>query len=330
MTIPFVGATKEGTSKTHFGYIFGASDWDYNDDYVPDSLKEVIITGGTSIGDYAFRGCDSLTSVTIPDSVTSIGGHAFRGCDSLASVAIPDSVTSIGRSAFSGCASLESIAIPFVGATKDGTSNTNFGYIFGASSFSSNANYVPDSLKEVIITGGTSIGYYAFAYCDSLTSVTIPDSVTSIGYYAFAYCDSLTSIVIPDSVTDIGGEAFEYCDNLQYNEYGNAFYLGNDENPYVVLIEAKNQSIASVDIHTSTRVICPVAFEDCTSLTSVTIPDSVTSIGYRAFEYCTSLATVTIGNGVTSIGGWAFEDCDSLEGVHITDIGSRISGSGRR
>ena len=349
ITIPFVGATKDGTSNTHFGYIFGASSYNYNDDYVPTSLKEVIIMGGTSIGYRAFYNCISLTSITIPGSVTSIEYYAFNGCTAL-----------------------ESITIPFVGSTKDGTSDTHFGYIFGAQDHYDNDEYVPASLKEVVITGGASIGDEAFYGCNSLTSVTIPDSVTSIGDDAFYSCDSLTSVAIPDSVTSIGwaafsgctsltsvtigngvtsianyafsgctsltsvtigngvtsiGEnAFSGCDNLQYNEYGNALYLGNDENRYVVLIKAKDKSITSVDIYDSTKVIYQSAFSGCTSLTSVTIPDSVTSIGSSAFDGCTSLTSVTIPSSVTSIGGAAFRDCTSLNAIiipnSVTSIGS--------
>ena len=142
----------------------------------------------------AFSGCDELTSVTIPNSVKSIGNHAFFGCSGLTSITIPNSVTSIGSSAFFACSGLTSITIPFVGATKDGTSNTHFGYIFGASSGRNNSEYIPSSLKTVIITGGTSIGNYAFYNCSGLTSVTIPNSVTSIGEGAFYGCRGLTSI----------------------------------------------------------------------------------------------------------------------------------------
>jgi uncharacterized repeat protein (TIGR02543 family) len=101
---------------------------------------------------------------------------------------------------FKDCKKLVKLTIPFVGETLDGTSNTQFGYIFGVSAYTY-LNYAPASLKEVIVTGGTSVWDYAFAYCISLTSITLPNSVTSIGSYAFDDCSRLTSITIPSSVT---------------------------------------------------------------------------------------------------------------------------------
>ena len=306
ITLPFVGATKEGIINNHLGYIFGASTYYDNGSYVPASLKTVTITGGTfiayeafrncrnltsvvipdgvtSIGNYAFsncssltsivipdsvtsiypsafRGCTSLTSVTIGDSVTSIGASAFYNCTGLTSIVIPDSVTSIGSSAFYGCTGLTSITLPFAWATNDGTENTHFGYIFGAPNYSESSDYVPTSLKTVTITGGTSIGDYAFYYCSNLISIVISDGVTSIGNYAFFNCSSLTSIVIPDSVTSIGNYAFYYC----------------------------------------------------SWLTSIVIPDSVTSIGSRAFPGCSSLTSIVIPDSVTTIGASAFYECDRL------------------
>ena len=123
----------------------------------------------TSIRNFAFRDCSSLSSVTIPDSVTSIGSKAFYSCSALTSIIISESVTSIWDNTFRDCSSLSSITIP-------------------------------DSV--------TSIGSYAFLNCSSLTSIIIPESVTIIGGGAFSMCSSLTSIIIPESVTIIGNGAF--------------------------------------------------------------------------------------------------------------------------
>ena len=141
----------------------------------------------TSIGKWAFEGCSSLTSVTIPDGVTSIGSSAFGGCSSLMRVTIPNSVTSIGDRALYGCRSLTNVTIP---------------------------------------NGVTDIGSHAFQYCTSLTSVTIPNSVTSIGWSAFSGCSSLTSVTIPNSVQHIGICAFEECGELTfYTDNGNGSRL---------------------------------------------------------------------------------------------------------
>ena len=83
------------------------SPWRYS------GVKRIIIGDGvTTIGQFAFRGCSSLTSVTIPNSVKTINGSAFSDCSFLTSVTIPNSVTTIGKNAFSYCKSLISVTIP--------------------------------------------------------------------------------------------------------------------------------------------------------------------------------------------------------------------------
>ena len=161
-------------------------------------LEIVIPSSVTSIGDWAFSSCDSLSKIVIPSSVTSIGKGAFSYCDSLLEIVIPSSVTSIGDSAFYGCYSLSEIVIPSsVTSIADGA-------------FSS-----CDSLSEIVIPSSvTRVGYGAFSFCSSLSEIVIPSSVTSIGKGAFSHCDSLSEIVIPSSVTSIGDSAFSSCFSL--------------------------------------------------------------------------------------------------------------------
>jgi len=314
----------------------------------------VIADGVTSIGDYAFRDCYNLASVTIPDSVTSIDWSAFAGCASLTSVTIPGSVTSIGGAAFSDCTSLTSVTIPdsvtSIGdyAFSDCTSLTSVTIPNSVTSIGHDAFYNCASLTSVMIPDSmTSIGNDAFHYCKSLTSVTIPDSVTSIDVNAFAGCTSLTSVEIPDSVTSIDGGAFYNCKSLTSVTIPDSVTsIGDGAFAYCT-------SLTSVAIPDSVTSIGDGAFASCTSLTGIwaaegsshyasdafgvlfnkdkttlvqcpgafsgsyAIPDSMTSIDWRAFAGCTSLTSVTIPSSVTSIGGATFSDCSSLTSVTI-------------
>ena len=228
--------------------------------------------------------------IVIPNNATIINKNAFSSCTSLTSITIPDSVTFIDSSAFYNCTSLTSIVVDENNLVYDSRDNCN------AIINSSNNELIVSCLGTTIPESVTSIGDYAFAWCTSLTNITIPGSVTSIGVSAFRGCTALTSIIIPDSVTFIDSSAFYDCENLIFNEYDNAYYLGNSDNPYVALVKAKDGSIHSCEINSNCRLILNSAFGGCTSLTSITIPDSVTSIGTEAFYNCTSLSHVYIND----------------------------------
>ena len=272
---------------------------------IPETVKTVITYRVVGIGDAAFLGCTSLTSITIPNSVTNIGISAFYGCSSLLSISIPNNVTNIDNNAFRGCTSLTSVTIP----------------------------------NSVM-----SIGDYAFYGCTGLTSITIPNRVTYIGEYTFKGCTSLTSVTIGESVSEIGKSAFESCTSLTsvvwnaihcvnfiipdapFPNSVTSFTFGEKVEHVPAYLCYDMSVLASITIPNSVTSIGGGAFSGCSSLTSVTIPNSVTSIGTDAFQGCSSLSSVTIPNNVTSIEAGAFSGCSSLTSITIpnsvTSIGS--------
>ena len=155
----------------------------------------------TDIGDYAFSGCHSLTTLSLGENIKTIGSYAFYDCTQITgSVTIPQSVTSIGNEAFRWCSGIDSLTI------------NNAATSIGEWAFASCFGIKTLSLGEKIKT----IGYNAFSDCSGLTNVTIPQSVTSIGPCAFAYCTSLKNITIPEKVKTIEPYTFGWCTSLKY------------------------------------------------------------------------------------------------------------------
>ncbi len=189
--------------------------------YSKKKLKSVQLPNTlVEIGNEAFRECESITSVTMPDYKTStlnkIGEEAFRDCKKLTSIDMPESVTEIGESAFYGCWKLSSIELPpslkiieyclFHGCNsltsiKIPNSVTNIG--IGA--------FEGCGLKSVDIPNSvTNIGTGAFSGC-AFTSISIPNSIKTISTWCFEGCKNLVSVDIPNTIKEIGTEAFSGC-----------------------------------------------------------------------------------------------------------------------
>ncbi len=250
-----------------------------------------------------------ITSCEINENCKLITDYAFYGCGSLQSIEIPDSVQSIGERVFFNCTSLTSIMVQEDNAyycSEDGVLyNKNKTELICYPAGKTQTTFtIPNTVQR--------IGSYAFSGCDSLQDIVIPDGVQGIGDYAFDSCDNLQSVTIGNSVQSIGNSAFSGCSSLQYNEYDNGYYLGNENNKYLVLVKANSTFITSCEINDNCRFILDNAFYGCGSLQSIEIPDSVQSIGNSAFFGCSSLQSIEIPDSVQSIGRYVFDGCHKL------------------
>lgn len=217
---------------------------------------------------------------------------------------------------------------------------------------------IPAKVKGIDVT---AIGESAFENCTSVTSVTLPHTVVSIWNGAFSGCTSLKTVKthdelnvinggafkgcisleefnMPNSISFINADAFEGCTALDTREYDNAYYLGNEKNPYLVLIVAKSKDIESCLVHPNAQVIAGWAFEgcknlesiesldaikvinqsafrDCVKLTNFVIPSSIQRIDAATFWGCTSLESITVPKSVNIIFHYAFENCTSLKSI---------------
>ena len=275
----------------------------------------------TKIGNEAFKYCNSLTSLTIPDSVTTIGWNAFYGCSSLKSVTIGNSVGNsdlwIDSSTFTGCTSLESINVS--------ENNENYSSLDGVL-------YNKDKTRLILCPCRTS-----------LTSITIPDSVTEISDYALEYCTSLKNVTLGNSLEIIGLRAFAFCSSLTSINIPNSVKIidispGTPGNPFLgctsltgINVGEKNENYSSIDgvlynKEKTTLISCP-----CVK-TTVTIPNSVTEIRTQAFAGCSLLTSINIPDSVTQIGDEydyspdeVFYGCTSLESINVGENNKNYS-----
>jgi hypothetical protein len=181
----------------------------------PDKpIKVTMNANEQTIGKIAevIKSTDKYVSFTISgNGLTSIPDFAFAGCTSLTSITIPNSVTEIEDSAFFNCTSLTAINV----STGNTTYSSNDGVLYNKNKTELIKYPEGKTTSSFSIPNGvTRIGDEAFNDCTSLTSVNIPNSVTEIGDWAFSNCTSLSNVTIGNGVTEIGNRAFIECRSL--------------------------------------------------------------------------------------------------------------------
>ena len=266
--------------------------------------------------------------------LTVIGELAFLNCQTLTSITIPNSVVEIGEGTFSNCSNLATFHSRFASADK------RFLIIDGVLiGFAGAANAIPYTIPN----GVTRIGGRAFYGCTkSPTKLTIPDSVTEIGPYAFVRCEPLTSITIGNGVTKIEEKAFGGNPNLKtiYSKFASednrcliidgelvgfapsglgSYTLPSSITKIRSQVFLECSSLTNLTIPNSVTEIGESAFSGSTSIRSVVLPESITKIDQRTFYNCANLKSVTIPEGITEIGNYAFYNCTNLTSITVPD-----------
>jgi hypothetical protein len=274
-------------------------------------IKNVNITTALTIGPSSFKGCTSLTSISLGNNLTSIQASAFEGCTSLSSITIPIGTTNISENAFkdSGLTSI------YLDNTINAINSTAFQNCTNLTNIYFDRYF--ENMYAIIFNMNSNINTIGFEYPGivpalgeyGLTSVTLLD-VTRIDNLAFKNCVGLSSLSIPNTMQKINVDAFIGCSNLTLHfsyEGGVDSYMCQDN------INIKNANFSGV-----TRIGTD-SFNGCINLTSITIGTSVKYIEGRSFQNCTSLKDISIPSSSTSISSAAFTGCNNVTSF-FTDL----------
>ena len=239
------------------------------------------------IGNYVFMNCEKIKNIKLPSNLKIIGKTCFQGCISLTGLFIPQSVESIGGGIFGDCDALQSVEI------EDENNNFIFkdGILYDVKNgilVSAVNSLIPE--KVIVDECTKTIDYSAFADCNNLYEIEIPQGVVNIGEKAFARLDNLKNIDIPDSVTNITTLAFYRCNGL-----------------------------VSVQVPGSVTAIKNGTFRECNNLKKVILNEGVAKIEGSAFVFCSSLEQIKLPQSLVSIGSGAFDNCTSLISVELPD-----------
>ncbi len=294
-------------------------------------LAEVIVPEGVEeICSNTFSGCVRLSRVVLPSTIKQIGDSAFEGCEALKEIDLPRGVQYIGSHAFENCLGLENVSLPNnISALESQT--------FKCCSQLKTVK-LPDELKV--------IGPDVFGGCSNLKSIEIPASVSEIQYSAFQHCTSLKKVEMSDaSEVTVDGNAFDGCKSLAdengfaiiggilrfYSGEGgkitvpegvtqiasNAFREGHDYKSRNWKDYRKEGSLLSVSLPKSLKKIHDHAFAGCIGLNGISLPENLETIGKFAFHGCMQLTGIEIPASVTEIGKNAFTSCKNLTGITV-------------
>jgi len=283
------------------------------------------------IGKHAFRN-SGIASLNIGTNVKEIGAGAFLSCSRIEQVVIPENVVKIGRRAFADCYNLSTVEIPFLGSARD-SSLTGFKYVFGKDT----------SIEEVTVSGIETLHFMTLKGADGVEVLTVKNGLKKISFGALAFNDSLTHVTLPETLETIGAHAFNSCDNLEIvdlsatkvTEIGKSAFRSCGSLKTVTLPETlellpdsifrNSYYMTEMTLPEGIKEIGKNAFRGSIALTQLTLPESLERIGDKAFYGCTSLDSLTIPQNTQFIGKKILGGCNDLDTLTIPFIGESVS-----
>ncbi len=256
-----------------------------------ETTKGILSSDVTVIGKYQFYGFGHMDEITLPENLVRIDEEAFADCTSIQELLIPQGVSTLGKNFLLNTA-LTKLTIPFLDYT-----NTYIGYYFGAMTRDfSTGTYLPNAslraLEELHITNTTYLGFSALSNLSNLRVLTLSNKIQ-----------------------ELGNRVIYGCEALEFHEYQNGYYLGNDENPYFLFVKMKDSTASSFVISPEAKLIYESAFKDVL-ITELALPTSLVDIGYEAFSG-SAIQSIVVPSGVKKIKQRTFYGCKNLEEVFL-------------
>ena len=299
--------------------------------YIPSTLNQ--------ISTFSFTGCTNLYSVYIVDLVSwvecsfmnsgtdchtnplSYGADLYLNGEIVTTLYLPEEVTIVWDGIFDGCRSITRVHLPST-VTDINESFLKCMNIIEYSVDPKNKYYTAiDGILYGTRGGMSSLELVHYPIGKTETIFVIPEYVTSIESYAFAYSPYLEKIVFHENLYSINHSALSNCNPSIWKEYNNAYYVGNDDNPYMTLYRLTSSDLTSYSIHPDTININRETFEYCKSIESLTIPANIQKIGALAFYNCSNLKTLIFedNSNLKKIVAETFLLC-TIENVYITNL----------
>lgn len=243
----------------------------------------------SSKGAGAFKSCNTLTSITLNDSVSVLQENCFKDCSALASINL-NNITEFKHSCFNGCTAL---SITSAGLSPNITTVGN--YAFEKCPLLTSFNFA----------NVTSIGYGAFSRTGLTGNIDLSNLTdTTLMQSVFYNCSNLNQVTLPSTITSIKWSAFEGCTSLSNINLNNISYIENNA--------FKNTALTSVDLTGASTLTGEGIFLNCSQLTTVTLSSALTTLPKTMFYSCSSLTSINLNN-VTTFKNQALQNCTNLQ-----------------